>query len=245
MPIFPKPEASLLVTLAIPSLALIVLTLIAAGIARSSRWRDARGFALGVVAWLSFTALLALSGVFTHVDRTPPPMLLLVVPALLLPTVLGLSQVGEALARQTPLVLLVGFHAFRLPLELIMHQAAREGVMPEQMTFTGANLDIITGASALVLAAAIGAGKAPRWLVFGWNAMGTLLLLAIIAIAVASLPRFHAFGSEPGRLNTWVSFFPFVWLPAGLVTSALFGHVVLWRHLLGLQPGRLELTPSG
>ena len=45
------------------------------------------------------------------------------------------------------------------------------------------------------------------------------------------MPQLRAFGTDPARVNTWVMYFPFVWLPAGLVTSALFGHAVLWRKL--------------
>ena len=52
-----------------------------------------------------------------------------------------------------PVWLLIAFHGFRLPLELIMHEAATEGVMPPQMTFTGLNFDITTGATALLVAA--------------------------------------------------------------------------------------------
>jgi hypothetical protein len=58
------------------------------------------------------------------------------------------------------------------------------------------------------------------------------MLLAIITIALASLPTFAAFGNEATSLNTWVAFFPFVWLPAGLVSAGVLGHVLLWRRLL-------------
>lgn len=94
-----------------------------------------------------------------------------------------------------------------------MHQAASEGTMPPQMTFTGANFDIVTGATALIVALLAARGWAPRWLVLGWNALGSALLLTILAIAIASLPAFAAFGREPERLNTWVAYFPFVWFP--------------------------------
>jgi hypothetical protein len=123
-----------------------------------------------------------------------------------------------------------------------MHQAAREGTMPAQMTFTGANFDISSGASALLLAVLIAWGRAPRWLVWAFSVLGSLLLLVIIAVALASLPRFHAFGSAPELLNTWVAYFPFVWLPAGLVAPALLGHLLLWRRLL--QDTRLPASPS-
>jgi hypothetical protein len=65
-----------------------------------------------------------------------------------------------------------------------------------------------------------------------WNALGTVLLVTILVIAVASLPTFGLFGRKPEQLNTWVAYFPYVWLPAGLVSGAVLGHVLLWRRLL-------------
>ena len=118
-----------------------------------------------------------------------------------------------------------------MPLELVMHQAAREGTMPAQMTYTGGNFDIVSGVSAILVAALAARGLAPRWLLVAWNALGSVLLVTILVIAVVSLPTFAAFGSDPARLNTWVAYFPFVWLPAGLVSAAVLGHVLLWRRL--------------
>jgi hypothetical protein len=31
--------------------------------------------------------------------------------------------------------------------------------------------------------------------------------------------------------NTWVASFPYVWLPAILVTAALLGHIIIFRRL--------------
>jgi hypothetical protein len=39
------------------------------------------------------------------------------------------------------------------------------------------------------------------------------------------------FGDGPRHLNTWVLYFPYVWLPAVLVTAALAGHVMITRAL--------------
>ena len=224
------PHASALVRLGIPGLALLVVALVVAAVFAYAGRRHASWFALGAVAWLAFAAVLGLSSFLTHFESFPPRMLLLLLPTLVLPLRVGISRTGAALSR-APLALLVGFHAFRLPLELVMHQAAAEGVMPPQMTYTGLNFDITTGISALAVALLAARGWAPRWLLLAWNAGGTLLLLVILAIAVASLPTFAAFGHEPQRVNTWVAYFPFVWLPAGLVSAAALGHVVLWRRL--------------
>jgi hypothetical protein len=234
------PQASLLVTLGIPALALLVLTALALLVWQATRDPRLLGrFLLGAALWLGFSSGLALSGFLARVDLAPLPLLPILVPTLGLPLWLGSSRIGRALVEATPLTALVGFQAFRLPLELVMHEAAREGTMPEQMTFTGSNFDIVTGASALLLALALARGPVPHWVLLAWNALGSVTLCAIIAIAVASLPQFHAFGSAPDELNTWVSYFPFVWLPTILVSAALLGHVLMWRRLLfRTSPGR-------
>jgi hypothetical protein len=215
--------------------------LVVAAVFKTAERRVGVGVAVGVALWLAVTGVLASSGYFTRFEGLPPPLLVLMLPTLILPVVLGLSRAGGALAG-LPLALLVLFHAFRLPLELVMHRAATEGTMPPQMTYTGFNFDIVSGLTALAVGGLALFGLAPRWLVLAWNALGSLLLATIVVIAVASLPQFQAFGHEPSRVNTWVAHFPFVWLPAGLVTAGLLGHVILWRRLLshGMRGRALE-----
>ena len=224
------PHASTLVLFGIPALALSVVALIGVGVFFVTGTRDARRYALGSAAWLTFAAVLGLSGFLTQFEAMPPHLLLLMVPTIGLPLMLARSSIGTALAK-APLELLIGFQAFRFPLELVMHQAALEGTMPTQMSYTGSNFDIASGVSAILVALLAAKQRAPRWLLFAWNALGTLLLLNILGIAVLSLPTFAVFGRGPERLNTWVAYFPFVWLPAGLVSAAVLGHVLLWRRL--------------
>jgi hypothetical protein len=226
------PQASTLVSFGIPTIAVLVLTLESLIIWRYVGPGAARRFALGSALWLAYSALLGATGFLTDFEAVPPRLLALVLPTVALPVLLALSPLGARLASETPLAVLIGLQAFRVPLELVMHQAAVEGTMPPQMTYTGSNFDIVTGLTAAGVAGLCARGRAPRWLLVAWNALGSALLLAILVIAVASMPMFRAFGSEPELVNTWVGFFPFVWLPAGPVTAALFGHLLVWRRLL-------------
>lgn len=224
-------EASLLVTLGIPLIACATVAAVAFAIHSlpAGGPRHARRFLLAAGAWFAVALALAEGGVLQRTDVFPPPMLLIMLPMLLLPTLLAFSRVGTALIEHVPVAALVGFHAFRLPLELVMHRAASEGVMPPQMTFTGLNFDIATGISALLVATLAAKGLAPRALIVAFNLVGTTLLFVIGAVAIASLPAFKAFGSDPTLVNTWVARAPFVLLPAGLVASAVFGHLLLFR----------------
>jgi hypothetical protein len=226
------PHASLFVTLGIPGIAVATLALLALGIYKLQGTRRASQLALGAIAWLAYTGALAMSGVLADFVSMPPRALLLVVPTFALPIWLSRSALGKALADNAPLSWLVGFHAFRFPLELVMHEAGREGTMPVQMSFSGASFDIVTGVTAILVALLAVYDRAPRSLLIAWNTLGTLLLANIIVIALASMPLVRAFGDDPSRVNSWVAYFPFVWLPAGCVAAALFGHLVLWRRLL-------------
>ncbi len=182
-----------------------------------------------IVAWVALVGLLSGSGLLARFDLRPPPI------GLLLPVILasgltaGLSTRTAFLVNGLPLAALVGLQAFRLPLELVMHEAANAGVMPVQLSFSGYNFDIVTGAGAAVLAPLIAMGKAPRWAVILWNLYGFLALAAIAVIAILTAPFVRFFGDA--SVNTWVAYLPFTYLPALLVVVALIGHCLVARWL--------------
>ncbi len=195
-----------------------------------ARRRRTLGVAAATIAWLAITLLAAASGVLRRFDLVPPPFAAVPPAVLALGLSVACSRLGTRLVRGLPLWILVGSQVFRFPLELLMHRAFVEGVMPVQMSYSGWNYDILTGISAGLLGAWLYAGSVPRWIVGAWNALGFLLLVNIVTIAVLSTPIFRAFGGGE-RLNTFVADPPFVWLPAILVTAALAGHVLVWRKL--------------
>jgi len=195
----------------------------------AARGRRTAGVATGVLAWLLLTFLAAASGVLRRFDTFPPPFAGLVLALTILGVAVPCSPLGTRLVHGLPLWALVGFQVFRFPLELLMHRAYVEGVMPLQMSYSGRNYDILTGISAGLLGWWLAGGRVPRWVVVTWNFLGFALLVNVVAVAIVSTPIFRWFGDE--RLNTFVAYPPFVWLPAVLVTAALMGHVLVWRKL--------------
>ena len=178
--------------------------------------------------WMAATSLVAASGVLREWDRTPPPFALLVVAIFAIAGALAFSSAGSRLAA-LPLWTLVGVQGFRLPLEIAMHAMAGRGVMPETMSYSGRNFDIVTGITAILVAAAVAGGKAGRRTVLFWNLLGLALLGNIVAVAILATPRFRFFGED--QLNIWVTYPPFVWLPAIMVLAALAGHLIILRAL--------------
>jgi hypothetical protein len=226
-------NASALVTIGIPAIALLVGGLFVLGqYVATQRASSTLVWLAGVVAWFAISAGIAASGLLGRFDFKPPPMALMFLVVISLGLWLGLSRHGERLAEALPLWLLVAVQGFRLPLELVMHQAAVEGVMPHEMSFSGYNFDIVTGAMALVIGLLLARRVAPRWLVVVWNVYGCAALVIVAAVAFLSSPMVRFFGDDPAHVNRWVTLFPFVWLPAILVTAAIAGHVIVFRKLL-------------
>ena len=203
-----------------------------AGRKRGRAWR----LTLGLAILLGLSALAANSGLLARFDLMPPPMLIMIGAVLGLSFAVGFSPLGKTLASETSLWALVALQSFRLPLELVMHHAAQESIMPVQLSYAGYNFDILTGLGATLLGLALKLNyRVPHKLVWVWNVWGLLCLFVIVCIAFATSPMVHAFGLEPANLNTWVLFFPYVWLPVVLVTLALSGQLIITRKLLHMK----------
>ena len=205
------------VTIGIGMLALIVGGLMAwLLVARGGASPAAAIGSIGLAMAVEWS--LAASGVLARWSLRPPPFMLMMAALLVLTLAIALGGVGRRITDNASFAVLIGIQAFRLPLELVMHEAARQGIMPAQMSYSGWNFDIATGALAIPIALAAAAGRAPRWLILGWNLLGLLLLINIVTIAIVSTPLVAAFGAD--HLNTWVANPPYVWLPGVLVPTA-------------------------
>jgi hypothetical protein len=229
----PFVSPSLTVWVGIPALSLLVAGLLIAGFGHAADGGRRRAVmvraAAGIGAYFVVSALLAASGLLAFAGKGPPPMLAMMAMLSVTTVLVALGPLGGRIAESLPLWALVGLQAFRLPLEVVLWRAAEDGTMPVQMSFEGRNFDIVTGATALVLAIVLYRKQISEAWVLSWNVLGMALLFNIVGVAIASLPWVHAFG--PDNVNEWVLHFPFVWLPAVLVQTALFGHLIVFRRL--------------
>jgi hypothetical protein len=221
------PDTANSVAAGITTIALLASIALLAAVRRFTPSRFAVMTAV-TLAWLGLWAGLASSGILARFDQRPPPLLWMFGSSLLAGVALGFSPLGRSLADTVPLWALVLFQSFRLPLELCMAEAAQLGLMPVEMSIEGYNFDFLTGAIALPLAWALWLGG-PAWLARLWSWFGVLLLSVIAGLAVASSPMVQAFG--PDHVNSWVAYFPYVWLPTVLVVFAIAGHIVVFRSL--------------
>jgi hypothetical protein len=202
----------------------------ALGETRTIAWRWTIGTAGFVSLWLAATAILAAQGRLADWSTFPPPVMKLVMTAVLLTFFHAFSRIGWRLVNGLSVASLVGFQTFRIPVELVLFWLYRCDAVPVQMTFEGLNFDVLSGVSAPVLAWLVAKGRAPTWGIFVWNLVGLGLLLNIVTIAILSMPApFRVFLNEPA--NTFITQAPYVWLPLFLVQAALLGHLLVFRRL--------------
>jgi hypothetical protein len=193
---------------------------------------------LGVASWLATISLVVATG---YISAALMPRLLLFFAACnAIALAVGLSPLGGILARGLPLSVLVGFQAFRLPLEIILHAWAVEGTIPMTMTFNGRNFDIVTGVVAIITAPLAARSRSVAWVA---NGIGIVLLVNVARVALLSSPLPFAWTVQPPL--QLALHLPYAWIVPICVAGALLGHVVLTRALLGKRPSGGERSSMG
>lgn len=181
-------------------------------------------FSLLLGLWLGAQTALVFSGRMTSLPLNGLPVFF--GPVLVVWVGLAVSPVGRNIAATVPLAALVAFQGFRLPLELVLHSWVVQGTIPETMTWSGQNWDILSGIVALVCAPlAVRFRMAARVA----NIIGFALLLNVMRVAILSAPVPFGWNTQPPLLLAF--YMPYALIGPVCVGGALFGHLVLTRAL--------------
>jgi len=217
--------------------SILAFRLIVAAVGGAFFWAVLRTYGRGRVAvvtltvltlWIGALTVLVASGKMTSLPLNGLPFFF--APILIICSAAALSPFGGRLAASVPLAALVGFQAFRLPLELVLHSWAGQGTIPGTMTWTGQNWDIISGITALVCAPLVRRHVAAARIA---NIVGFALLLNVMRVAIMSSPFPFGWGQQPPLLLALHH--PYFLIGPVCVGGALFGHLVLTRALWGAQ----------
>jgi hypothetical protein len=206
---------------------IVVLFVIAAGaagvqVARRSP-RATAAFIAGALLWLAATGIWVAAG---GTRAGTAGMMAFFVISNGMALLVAFSPIGRSLAMGVPFGALVAFQGFRLPLELILHTWAEGGTIPETMTWSGSNLDILSGVVA-VMAAPFARHRVVAWAA---NLVGFALLLNVARVALLSAPTPFGWNVEPPLML--VMYMPYAWIAPICVGGALCGHVILTRALV-------------
>lgn len=189
---------------------------------------------LGMIVWLLIQAVLTFSNFYnSNVNLFPPKIALFgVLPLIITIVLLFVTANGRKFIDSLPLMHTIYLNVVRIPVEIVLFWLFLNKSVPEIMTFTGRNFDILAGVTAPFIAYfGLKKGMLSKRFIFFWNFISLGLLLNIVVIAVYSAPSpMQKFGFD--QPNIAVLNFPFSWLPSFIVPIVLFGHLVSIRQLL-------------
>lgn len=189
-------------------------------------------FLIVPLLWMAALAVLSYQDFFKNTDAIPPKIMLAPGFSLLLILVLFISKSGQKILNKMDLKTLTWLHVIRVPVELILYLLFLQKLVPQNMTFEGSNLDILSGISAPVAAIMLFKnGRIKRIGLLIWNMLCLLLLVNIVATAILSMPtNFQQFAFD--QPNTAILQFPYVWLPGVVVPIVFLAHLAAIRILV-------------
>jgi len=191
-----------------------------------------RGVIFLITFWLLIQSVLGLAGFYQVTSQIIPRFFLLILPPLVFIILIFSTVGGRKHTDQADLKWLTLFHTIRMPVELVLFWLFIHRGLPQVMTFEGRNVDLLAGISApLIYYYGLVKRQLSPKIIIAWNMVSMGLLLNIVVIAVLSMPTpIQKFGFEQPNLALF--YFPFVWLPCGLVPMVLYAHLVAIRQLL-------------
>jgi hypothetical protein len=183
-----------------------------------------RWVAAGLAVWLAAAVLVGASGALRSV-RPPAPQVLIVA------LTAGLLAAGALVpwlrrwAEEVDLRVVVALHLTRFvgAYFLVLH---RRGELPYAFAVPGGWGDIAVASLALVLLVAVRpSGAWGRWLYLGWDVLGLIDILGVVATAASQGM------AEPGSMRALLRL-PLSLLPTFLVPLIIASHVLIFVRLL-------------
>ncbi len=223
---------------------LFIVSVVGALTANYLSRRTAAWVLASLFVWLLYVGVLASFGVIRNVALRPPGIAFIVVPELLLVFFLFVrSAEGARIALAFPLWVVLGMQSFRAGVELFLHQLWIEGLVPKMLTYQGANVDILIGISAPIMAWLFTRQRLGIGPMLLWNVMGLMTLANVVIRSALTAPgplrMIHAEVS-----NTAIAIFPFTYIPGFFVPLAVVLHVLAIRALRSKQVAAQPRTSS-
>jgi len=177
-----------------------------------------------IIVWSIAQSILAYTGFYEVVDGMPPRFALILIPTALVIIYSLLPNQQKWIIENRNIQISTFLHGVRLPVEIVLHSLFTFKLVPEMMTYSGLNYDIVMGISTPIIGYLYFKKTLRKSILLVWNIIGLILILTILFIGIfsAELP-FQLFNFD--QPNQAVIYFPFVLLPATIVP------IVIWTHI--------------
>lgn len=185
-------------------------------------WTDERKrsianrFLYTAIGWCVLVLTISTTGFYADFSMFPPRFALAILPPMVVIIFVVFSKPVTEILQHLPAKDLLNIQVFRVFVELLLWATFATGMAPEQVTFEGRNLDVLSGIFGPIVGIFLVRNRTAIYL-YHFISLG--LLINIVAVAFLSLPTpFRVFMEEPSSIM--VSMFPIIILPSMLVPLA-------------------------
>lgn len=190
-----------------------------------------KGVLLIVLVLALVQAVLSQKGFYLVTDAIPPRLVFILIPTIVLILMAFYSKAGKKAIQGFNMEQYTYLHTVRVGVEIILYYLFIYSLIPESMTFSGRNFDILAGLTAPFVAYfGYKKGKLSDTFLLVWNWVCLILVSQVVITGILSAPTpFQQLSlNEP---NTGILYFPFVWLPGIVVPLVMLGHMVAIKKL--------------
>lgn len=182
---------------------------------------------LGILLWLTYASVLGLTGVLENFELPPRFPLLLVIPAFIFTGIFLSKNRHSAIIKAIPKSWPVYYQSFRILVESLFVLTVAEGLLHPEVTFEGYNYDILFGVTALIIGFLVFTrNMLSQKIALYWNYLGLAVIAVIIFLFTTTLYFPSFWGSTVPLAPKGFINFPYVFVPAFLMPSAVFIHVL-------------------
>lgn len=217
---------------------LLVMALIVIGaIYRALGVRTAALVASVLSIWFLCVAVMSYLGLIQGSDSRPPAPVLVLGPVLVYLVIavwFSITKSGKSVAMAFAPAFVVALQAFRIIVEIFIHRLYEDGLAPKVLTYSGANVDIYVGITALIIAPLVAYKRLGSKSLLVWNVVGLVALANVVVRAILSAPGpLNVIHTEPP--NLMISTFPYMYIPAFFVPLAVTLHIISAASILRVE----------
>jgi hypothetical protein len=183
--------------------------------------------AIGLFLWILYASIIAKTGFLQDYSLPPRFPILLIFPAFAFTGFFLYKQRNSNIIKNIPTSWLVYYQSFRIVIESLFVASVTAGLLHLEVTFEGYNYDILFGVSAIIVGLLTFNIKviSNKGLLL-WNYLGLAVIAFIIFLFTTTTYFPEVWGSTETLATKEMVSFPFVFVPAFLMPSAVFMHVV-------------------
>jgi len=190
------------------------------------------GFFTFLVIWISYNQLLIMSGLILSIDFPPRIPIFVFFPLILIIAIVSNTKGLKSIVKNMPVFVPIGIQSFRVIVELLIFESYKNGILPEHVTFSGYNFDIIVGLLAIPAAYLVYKTAIKRRAIIIWNVFG----LSVLTVTLSSFIYSFYLATENTIDLNFIQY-PIAFLPTVLLPFAIFFHVISLSQVSGLTEG--------